>query len=199
MQTLFITAADLDDNGTYIGTADVTDWPSHIEIDAGLGTVCFPRLLRAKGRIRALSGSGIEAGRGIKAGWGIEAGWGIKAGWGIEAGFGIKAGEGIEAGRGIKAGEGIEAGRGIKAGEGIEAGSGIKAGEGIEAGWGIKAGEGIKAGLGIKAKWISSGLRIFAGTCNWCVPKPEEMQIRAELRGGIIAFGEHVPPAQEAA
>ena len=101
---------------------------------------------------RLITGWGIEAGCGIKAGEGIEAGWGIKAGCGIEAGWGIKAGCGIEAGCGIKAGCGIEAGLGIEAGWGIKAGCGIEAGRGIKAGCGIEAGEGygIYAGLRVK-------------------------------------------------
>jgi len=63
----------------------------------------------------------------------------------------------------------------------------------------IKAGWGIEAGFAITAKWVSSRLRIFAGLCIWRLPKPEEMQIRAELRGGTIAFGELVEPEKEAA
>jgi hypothetical protein len=196
---LHITAADLDADNVYIGGADVSGYDGSIEIAADLGVVRFKASLVAKLRIRALAGSGIEADSGIKAGRGIEAGWGIKAGSGIEAGWGIKAGGGIEAGWGIKAGSGIKAGWGIKAGDGIEAGSGIKAGWGIEAGSGIKAGGGIKAGSGIKAgfsitsKWVSARLRIFAGLCMWRAPTPEEMKIRAELRGGVIAFGVHEP------
>lgn len=76
-----------------------------------------------------------------------------------------------------------------KAGSGIEAGAGIKAGDGIEAGWGIEA------GLSITAEWVSAGLRIFAGICSWRLPEPGEDEIRAELRGGTIGFGKHVPPA----
>ena len=123
--TLYITAADLDENNVYVGTADVTDWIGSIEIAANLGWVRFSGGLRASFSIRAMPGSGIDAGEGIEAVWGI------------------------------------------------------------------------KAGLGIEAKWISSGLRIFAGLCNWRLPTAEEMQIRAELRSGTIAFGEHVPPAEQ--
>ena len=100
------------------------------------------------------------------------------------------------AGSGIKAGEGIEAGWGIEAGEGIEAGSGIEAGLGIEAGWGIEAGLGIEAGWGIEAKWFDIKLRIFAGLCMSRLPRPEELEIRGELRQGIIAHGTHVQPAE---
>ncbi len=157
-EILRITADDIDAEGNYVGAADVTDWGGSIEIAADLGCVRFRDVLRAKFSIRALAGTGIEAG------WGIEAGEGIEAGWGI------------------------------KAGEGIEAGLGIEAGEGIEAGWGIKACLGIEAGFSISAKWVSSRIRIFAGTCIWRQPEPEEMQVRAELRGGTIAFGGHVPP-----
>ena len=70
-----------------------------------------------------------------------------------------------------------------------------KAGSGIKAGWGIEAGDGIKAGLSITAKWVGARFRIFAGICLWKLPDPGEDEIRAELRGGIIAFGKHVPPA----
>ena len=73
MQTLTITAADLDQDGFYIGKTDVTDFDGHIEIAADLGLVRFRAALRTAGRIRSLSGSGIEAGSGIKAGLSISA------------------------------------------------------------------------------------------------------------------------------
>ena len=78
------------------------------------------------------------------------------------------------------------------AGSGIEAGDGIKAGDGIEAGWGIEA------GLSITAKWLSARLRIFAGLCAWRLPTPEETEIRAEVRGGAVAFGTVVAPVEGA-
>ena len=171
LPTLKITKADLNDSGEYIGATDVAGYAGHIEIDANLGWVKFAASVAAKGRIRALAGSSIKAGCGIKAGWGIEAGEGIKAGSSIEAGDGIKAGSSI------------------KAGWGIEAGDGIKAGDGIEAGDGIKAGWGIEAGFSITAKWISVSLRIFVGMCNWRQPTADEMQVRAEVRQGIVALG----------
>jgi hypothetical protein len=186
LPTLHITAEHIRD-GVYIGP-DVSAVVGHIEIAADLGCVQFSSSIVATGRIRALSGSGIEAGLGIKAGLGIEAGLGIKAGWGIEAGLGIKAG------LGIRAGLGIEAGSGIKAGWVIEAGSGIEAGLGIEAGSGIKAGWGIACGLSLHCKWLSAGLRIFAGLVSWRLPGPGDDEIRGELRGGTIAFGTLVIP-----
>ena len=156
---LHITAADLDKDGYYIGSTDVSaEFDGSIEIAADLGRVVFKTSIRAKYSIRAMSHSGIKAGfdikagRGIKAGLDIKAGRGIEAGWGIEAGFDIKAGLGIEAGRGIE------------------------------------------AGLSIVGVWISARLRVFAGLCAWRLPDESEMEIRAELRGGIIAFGTHVPP-----
>ena len=85
----------------------------------------------------------------------------------------------------------IESGTFIEAGWSIKAGTSIKAGESIKAGWSIKA------GLQISAKWISAGFRIFAGLCDWKVPKEEETEIQAELRGGTISFGKHVPPQKE--
>lgn len=93
------------------------------------------------------------------------------------------------------AGSNIKAALDIKAGSSIKASRGVEAGRDIKAGRGIKAGLGIEAGWSIEAKWIASGLRIFAGTCNWWIPSPDKMQVRAELRGGVIAFGEHVAPA----
>ena len=73
-------------------------------------------------------------------------------------------------------------------------GSGIEAGWGIEAGEGIKAGSGIEAGEGIKAKYLSIKLRIFAGLCQWRIPTPAEMEIRAEIRSGTVCFGNVVEP-----
>ena len=58
-----------------------------------------------------------------------------------------------------------------------------------EAGSGIEAGEGIKAGWGIEAKWLSCALRIFAGLVNWRLPRPSDLEIRAEIRGGKVALG----------
>ena len=161
---LKITKDDLDKNNIYVGDADVTNFSGSIEIEANLGCVKFTTSVRASNHILAKAGSGIEAGLGIEAGSCIKAGSGIKAGWGIEAG------------------------------SGIEAGYGIKAGYGIEAGSGIKAGSGIEAGLGIVSKTISSGVRIFAGLCIWRLPENHEMEIRAKLLKGEIAFGTLVEP-----
>jgi hypothetical protein len=97
------------------------------------------------------------------------------------------------------AGSGISAGDGISAGSGISAGDGISAGYGISAGDGISAGSGISAGYGIKAKWVDVAIRIFVGLCLWREPEGEERQLRAELRRGVLAFGEHVPPVVEEA
>ena len=169
METLKITAADLDEDGFYIGQADATNFAGHIEIAADLGWVRFKAALRAAGYIRALAGSGIEAGLGISAGEDIEAGWGINAGSYIKAGSGISAGEDIEAGWGINAG------------------------------LGIKAGLGISAGLSISATFVSTPTRIFAGLCLWRFPTAEETQIRAEIRSGTVAFGEVVPPQPHSA
>ena len=80
------------------------------------------------------------------------------------------------------------------AGSGISAGDGISAGSGISAGDGISAGSGISAGLSVAAKWIEARLRIFAGLCDWKLPEPEEMEIRAELRKGVVAFGTLIAP-----
>jgi len=63
------------------------------------------------------------------------------------------------------------------------------AGSSIKAGCGIKAGWGIEAGFSITAKWISVSLRIFVGMCNWRQPTADEMQVRAEVRQGIVALG----------
>jgi len=169
---LKITKTDLDSDNFYVGTDDVADFSGAIEIEAGRGRVRFRGRLKASLSIRAGIGSGIVAGAGI------------------EAGRGIVAGAGIEAGRSIVAGDGIEAGRGIVAGDGIEAGDGIVAGWGIEAGWGIVA------GFSVTAKWVSARLRIFVGCCSWRLPSPDEMQLRAELRSGTVAFGTHVIPGQ---
>lgn len=35
--------------------------------------------------------------------------------------------------------------------------------------------------------------------CIWRLPKPEETEIRAELRQGTIAYGTHVPPGEKTA
>jgi len=75
MTTTRITAADLTD-GRYTASHDlIVD--GHLEIAANLGHVTIAGAIRVTGQIVALSGSGIEAGWGIKAGEGIEAGWGI--------------------------------------------------------------------------------------------------------------------------
>ncbi len=198
LNILKITRDDLDENNFYIGSTDVTNFDGSIEIAENLGIVRFKKSITASHRLRALSGSGIEAGGSIKAGWGIEdggsikAGGSIEAGWDIEAGSGIEAGGSIEAGWGIEAGGSIKAGRGIEAGSGIEAGGSIKAGRGIEAGGSIKAGSSIKAGLSISCKWIYCNMRIFAGICSWKIPSDDEMQIRGELRKGEIAFGKYL-------
>jgi hypothetical protein len=52
-----------------------------------------------------------------------------------------------------------------------------------------EAGTGIKVGLSIAAKWISSPLRIFAGLVLHRLPTPGELEIRAEVRSGVVAHG----------
>lgn len=199
METITITAADLDETGT---CAKPIGHDCHLVIEADLGTVRFLGALYVKGSIEAKAGSDIEAVLGIKAGEDIDAGGGLRAGESIEAGGGVRAGWDIEAGwcieagGGIRAGWDIEAGWCISAGSGIEAGGGIRACESIKAGGGIKAGWGIEAGLSISAKSISSGMRIFAGLCIWRLPEPEETEIRAKLLNGTVAFGTLVEPTE---
>jgi hypothetical protein len=74
----------------------------------------------------------------------------------------------------------------------IKAGLSIEAGECIEAGSSIKAGLSIEAGLSIRCKAkLTVKLRIFAGLCNWRLPKPEEQVIEcAELTAGTVCHGE---------
>ncbi len=182
LPTLRITAVDLDHSGRYIGDGKVSDWPGHIEIDADLGTVCFTGSVVAAGNIVALAGSGVEAAGSIKAGRSINADTDIKAGADIEAVLGI-----------IMAGSGIEAGRGTTAGSYIVSGGGIMTGLGIEA---VRS---IFAGLGIKAKWISCGEEIHAGLSAPRRATPKDKQIRAEIRNGTVARGEHVPPVKPSA
>tara|TARA_Y100000296_G_scaffold58551_1_gene67501 strand:- start:11 stop:466 length:456 start_codon:yes stop_codon:yes gene_type:complete len=147
MKTYHITAADLDEDGYYVGPLDLTEIvQGSINIAPDLGTVRFRRSLRVTGSILAGSGSGISAGEGISAGRGIVAGRNITAGWGISAG------------------------------------------EGIKSGWGIVA------GLAITAATISSGLRVFAGTATWKLPEPHEMEVRARLLSGEVAFGTLIEP-----
>ena len=62
----------------------------------------------------------------------------------------------------------------------------FKAESGIEAGWGIEA------GLGIEAALIDVRLRIFAGTCSWRLVSKKQMQIKAKIISGTIAYGELV-------
>jgi hypothetical protein len=85
------------------------------------------------------------------------------------------------------------------AGTGISAGWSISAGDGISAGRGISAGEGISAGLQISAKFLTARLRIFAGICRYRIPAPEEMEIHAEVREGMVAFGTVVVPTNAVA
>ena len=95
-----ITKGHLDKDNNYIGP-DLSEVSCNIYSDPNLGTIKFKSLV-VKFGIYLSTGSGIEAGEGIKAGWGIKAGSGIEAGWGIKAGEGIKVGWGIEAGFSIK-------------------------------------------------------------------------------------------------
>ena len=71
MKTLKLTAEHFDPDNNYIGEVDLSDYPGHIEIAAGLGNVKFRRIT-AKGWL--VAGSGIKAGEGIEAGLGIKAG-----------------------------------------------------------------------------------------------------------------------------
>ncbi len=71
MDTLKITKADLDGDGYYTGTALDSVYDGHIEIAAGLGYVRFRKTIAVRGRVVALTGSGIKAGEGIEAGLSI--------------------------------------------------------------------------------------------------------------------------------
>jgi len=64
----------------------------------------------------------------------------------------------------------------------------------VNAGSSLEVGGSLKVGLSITAKWISCEFRIFAGLCDWKIPSPEEMRINAEVRKGIVCFGEVMKP-----
>lgn len=192
----------------YVGKLDFSRCQNNIEIDANLGCVNFP-VLRTRGSVTALAGTGIkidqilEAGGGIKSDWGIQAGGRIQSGKGIETGGAIKAGDDISAAWAIISGESIEAsknlsaGTNIKAGDGIAAGGSITAGAGLKAGWNIKSGsdiivgEGIEAGLSIECRGtLSVKLRAFAGLCLWRQPVETETRIEChKFEGGTVAYG----------
>ncbi|MFG1454614.1 hypothetical protein V5F44_20530, partial [Xanthobacter sp. V2C-8] len=53
------------------------------------------------------------------------------------------------------------------------------------------------SGEGIEAGWVSCALRIFAGLVNWRLPRPDDEEIRAEVRSGTVALGRVVPPASD--
>ena len=129
----------------------------------------------------------IIAGEDIEAGEYIKAGWFIKAGGAIIAGGYIKAGEYIKAGLFIKAGEDIKAGEYIKAGWHIRAGGAIIADGSIKTGGGY----GIVAGLSITCKTtLSSGSRLFAGTCCWKEIRDEDKTVTCgKLENGTIEYG----------
>jgi len=57
---LRITKADLDADGYYVGSADVSNFDGSIEIDGDLGWVRFKRDLRATRLIAAKAGAGIK-------------------------------------------------------------------------------------------------------------------------------------------
>ena len=68
---------------------------------------------------------------------------------------------------------------------------GIESNTTLIAGGGIKAGDGIDAGDGIYAKtYIDCGKRIFAGTSIYENEEAEKTISCAELRNGLIAYGE---------
>jgi hypothetical protein len=212
MLTLRLTNADFRKSewhwSDYVGKHDLSNCESNIEIDPDLGCVSFP-VLKAKGSITALAGTGIkvaegiEAGAGIKSDWAIQAGGDIRANKGIVAGTDIKAGGGLVAGWSILAGEGIEAGKDIEARTGIRANTAIRAdgniesGAGLRAGWSITAGknievaEGIESGLAIQCKGILKvRLRVFAGLSLWRLPTEAEKKITcSKFEGGSVAHG----------
>ena len=92
MRTLHLTKEHFDENGWYIGEANVTNFEGSIEIAAGLGWCRFKASVRASRSVVALAGTGIKAGEGIEAGRGIEAGEGIEAGGTLRIAFRIFAG-----------------------------------------------------------------------------------------------------------
>jgi len=189
LKTLKITAADVDADGNYTGAADVTDWPGHIVIAEGLGTVLFATSLRAKGRIVAGADSGIESALDIEAGEGIGVGLGVKAGRNIKAKWSVVAGLDVKSGRDIVSDFGS-----VVAGRAIAAMWSVTAALHIVAGRGVMAGLSVKAGLSVCAQWVLSNNLTFDGPGEWRTLSAEEIKIRAELRGGTIAYGVHVAP-----
>jgi len=165
LKTLKITAADVDADGNYTGAADVTDWPGHIVIAKGLGTVRFATSLRAKGLIVAGTYSGIVAREDVVAGLDVRSGRDIVSDFGS-----------------------IVAGRAIRATWSVTAALHIVARRGV------MAGLSVKAGISVCAQWVYSNNLIFNGPGEWRTLSADEMEIRAELRGGTIAYGTHIAP-----
>ena len=94
----------------------------------------------------------------------------------------------------VNAGSSLEVGGSLEVGSSLEVGWSLEVGESLEVGWSLKVGGSLKVGLSITAKWISCEFRIFAGLCDWKIPSPEEMRINAEVRKGIVCFGEVMKP-----
>ena len=100
----------------------------------------------------------------------------------------------------VNAGSSLEVGGSLKVGSSLEVGGSLEVGSSLEVGWSLEVGESLevggslKVGLSITAKWISCEFRIFAGLCDWKIPSPEEMRINAEVRKGIVCFGEVMKP-----
>ena len=106
----------------------------------------------------------------------------------------VNAGSSLEVGGSLKVGSSLEVGGSLEVGSSLEVGWSLEVGESLEVGWSLKVGGSLKVGLSITAKWISCEFRIFAGLCDWKIPSPEEMRINAEVRKGIVCFGEVMKP-----
>jgi hypothetical protein len=221
-QIFKIKKSDVSENEKYIGHLDVSNIQGDLEIDGDLGVIWFEKDIIVHGKLTSKRGTKIKAWGHIRAENGIDVSGGMNAELSIQSGLDIQsknaliAGQSISATGFIKVGMFIEAGGDIVSGSYIEAGTFIFSPSNIIASSHIKSGSRIQTPLGkiqagtfIEAEWnieagkiivaqsVSTGTRIFAGMCFHMIPKPEDMEIRAKLIKGVVAYGTLVEPKSE--
>lgn len=123
----------------------------------------------------------------------IVSGYDIQVAGSLEALF-ITCADSVQVGHNIAAKTWISVRLSVDCGGSMISGCYVAVGEYIKVTDHIEAGKGIEAGLSIDAQTIASGTRIFAGTTLSKCPSQQEMQIRAKLLKGKVAFGELVEP-----
>jgi len=173
-----ISYLDIDDQGFYIGSADLTDPNLSIRIMPGLETVCL-QAIKTSGSLNIYRGTNLKIDGDLEIGAGIFSLGDIEATGNISGGLGILATGGVSAGGSIRCGGDIQTGRDL-----VSNGSIYAFGQ-IQAGGTINCSDSVSAKLG----QLASGKNMII---NGPVSAKTHVKAGGDIRcwSGISAGGE---------